>query len=529
MTEIEFYGGVDEIGGNKIIVSSEGQRIMLDWGKSFGKEGEYFEEFLQPRTNSVLHDYLKLDLVPEIDGIYRHDLLSDELAEEAVNDGSLISHLWKKDIISYNEYLEENNESYLDGILLSHAHLDHGAYIGLLDEKIPVHTSDTTKELLNLIDDLRPRGVSKEIVSPNKMELGQNKKGYTPGAYKIDKTNAERNIIGHVDNEEFKIGGFIIKMFSVDHSIPGASSFIIKTPDDKKIAYTGDIRFHGRYSKRSKKFVESAADEDIDILITEGTRIEEEKPDDEEKVKDDIIELINKTEGAVFVGFSWKDLTRYETILKAARKTDRIFVISPKTAYLCKHLNNVCNNKIEEPDKDENVQVYLSRKDSMLYSPADYSSDKYTAGYETDWKDGEIDLSHIENGIKAPEIAENPENYIVFMDYYNINDLLDFGKMEKSVYIRAQSEPFNEEMELSENRLVNWLEKFSINKENEHNPYQIHASGHASGPEIVEMIKKIDPETVIPVHTRRSDIFKEYFSKKDMGVVIPCLNSRINF
>lgn len=520
MVKITFYGGVGEIGGNKIILSQDDQRIMLDWGMSFGEEGKYFEEFLQPRTNSILYDYLELDLIPSLDGIYREDMLSKGFAEEAIDDKDVISSLWDSDIDSYQEYIEKNGRPYIDGLLLSHAHVDHSAYIGLLDENIPVHTSSTTKKLLKLLDSLGPMGVSKELIEPGKFYLDQNQGGLTPGAHKIEKEASERNIIQHKDQEEFEIGDHHIKIFSVDHSIPGASSFLIHTPDDKKIAYTGDIRFHGRYSDRSKDFVGSVAKEDIDVLITEGTRIEEEIPDDEEKVEQDMIDLIQKTEGAVFVGFSWKDITRYETVLKAAKESGRTFVISPKTAYLCKHLENICTNDIEDPEREDRIKIYLSRKRSMLYSPADYNRKKFTAGYKTDWDDG-IDLTHLENGIKAPEIAKDPEKYIVFMDFYHIKELLDLGEMPDSIYIRAQSEPFNEEMKLSENRLMNWLEKFKINEENDHKPYQVHASGHASGPEIAEMIEKISPETVIPVHTERPEIFEEYFSDKGISVILP--------
>ena len=35
MTEIIFYGGVDEIGGNKVLVSDGDSKIFLDFGMSF--------------------------------------------------------------------------------------------------------------------------------------------------------------------------------------------------------------------------------------------------------------------------------------------------------------------------------------------------------------------------------------------------------------------------------------------------------------------------------------------------------------
>jgi len=45
MTSLTFYGGVKEIGGNKILLEDKGTKIFLDFGMSFGRRGKFFEEF----------------------------------------------------------------------------------------------------------------------------------------------------------------------------------------------------------------------------------------------------------------------------------------------------------------------------------------------------------------------------------------------------------------------------------------------------------------------------------------------------
>jgi len=72
---ITCFGAVNEIGGNKTLLENSGSSIMLDFGKSFSAESSFFDEFLQPRTNSCLRDLLTLGLLPPIPGIYRHDML----------------------------------------------------------------------------------------------------------------------------------------------------------------------------------------------------------------------------------------------------------------------------------------------------------------------------------------------------------------------------------------------------------------------------------------------------------------------
>ena len=75
MIKFACYGGVADIGGNKILVKIGKGSIFLDFGLSYSKESLFFEEFLQPRPGCKIHDLLKLDLLPHIDGVYRQDAL----------------------------------------------------------------------------------------------------------------------------------------------------------------------------------------------------------------------------------------------------------------------------------------------------------------------------------------------------------------------------------------------------------------------------------------------------------------------
>ena len=54
MTSLTFYGGVNEVGGNKILLEDKDTKVFLDFGMSFGKRGAYFDEFMSPRTAAGL-------------------------------------------------------------------------------------------------------------------------------------------------------------------------------------------------------------------------------------------------------------------------------------------------------------------------------------------------------------------------------------------------------------------------------------------------------------------------------------------
>lgn len=122
MTTLRFYGGVGEIGGNKILLEDGGTRFWLDFGLSFGRMGEYYAEFLKPRTPAGLGDYLGFDITPRLGGVYREDLLRPtDLSYEKPKFG---------------------------GVLLTHAHIDHAGCIPFLDPGIPIYCSPLTQRIL---------------------------------------------------------------------------------------------------------------------------------------------------------------------------------------------------------------------------------------------------------------------------------------------------------------------------------------------------------------------------------------------
>ena len=109
MVTLTFYGGINEIGGNKVLLEDNGTRIFLDFGMSFGRRALFFEEFLTPRSANGIGDFLTMGLIPDIPGIYRTDLLS--------------------------HFGREPEEADIQAVLLSHAHADHANYISFLHEE----------------------------------------------------------------------------------------------------------------------------------------------------------------------------------------------------------------------------------------------------------------------------------------------------------------------------------------------------------------------------------------------------------
>jgi ribonuclease J len=73
--KLTFYGGVNEVGSNKILLDDNDTRILADFGKGFSQRAKYFEEYLSPKIANGIVDFIEMGLIPDVEGIYREDLL----------------------------------------------------------------------------------------------------------------------------------------------------------------------------------------------------------------------------------------------------------------------------------------------------------------------------------------------------------------------------------------------------------------------------------------------------------------------
>ena len=115
MVTLTFYGGVNEIGGNKVLVEHNNSRVMLDFGTRIGFASEFFADFLDVRSNTKLKDRLSIGLLPKMPGIYRNDLIKPNGAENLTNDQyprilSPESEFFNvPELVTYEDYFQEHN------------------------------------------------------------------------------------------------------------------------------------------------------------------------------------------------------------------------------------------------------------------------------------------------------------------------------------------------------------------------------------------------------------------------------------
>ena len=148
---ITVYGGAGEIGGNKILLEDRDTRLLLDFGISLGFRGRYYEEFLNPRAPLGLLDPLVMGLLPPLRGLYREDLVAGP-------------EVWKR-MRTHPHYREVPE---VDGVLLTHAHVDHSGAIAFLKETIPVYATRMTAFVAKAMQDVGGLDLEREVayISP---------------------------------------------------------------------------------------------------------------------------------------------------------------------------------------------------------------------------------------------------------------------------------------------------------------------------------------------------------------------------
>ena len=409
MTSLTFYGGVNEVGGNKILLEDKDTKVFLDFGMSFSQRGAYFDEFMSPRLSTGLKDFIEMGLIPDLQGVYRTDLLQ----------------MMDRD----------DTETDIDAVLLTHAHADHADYISFLNENIPVYMGATCKLILEAIEQRSARKFEREILS------------FKPRPSDRKEEPVDRDIQTFRTGDKFKIGSLEVEPIHVDHSVPGAYGFIIYTSSGP-VVYTGDIRLHGTNPKMTEDFVKKAIDVKPIALLAEGTRINDlESNESEQKVFNDCNSHVAKSDNLAIADFNFKDMDRLRTFYNIAKENDRKFVVDVKDAVYLEYLSKDPQLNVPKPD-DENIEIFAPKKSS--------------------WKKFEKEYLTGSNITTAEDIAKQEGKVLCAFSFWHFGALIDIKPKPGALYLHSLSEPFNDEGVLDQRRVDLWLDHFGLNRIQSH-------------------------------------------------------------
>ncbi len=365
--------------------------------------------------------------------------------------------------------LFNQNEEDINAIFITHAHRDHSELIQYLQKDIPIYMGETSKIIIN----------TRKEVYGNKYEID------------IDTVIRPLRTGYRVD-----IGNIEVEAIHVDHSIPGAYAYIIQTPDTT-LLYTGDYRLHGgKICEKSLTLdlIERAKQYDnIDLFITEGTRFIDSTPDREIDVLNKLNQIMSQFNGLILLEYSYLDIDRYESILEASMNWNREIIFDYRHFIFLYNLYKKdpgLHDKIGFDRNRDLIHVYVKNIKRLRKNVKETLSEIDKEGFNV--------INELDNIIDKNVILEGFDLHL--QDIYK-------KRPEYCIAIHSTSEPYDEEIEISYEKIINWLKMLGAPS------YRIHSSGHIHPIDLMKVYREIKPKDVLVIHSEHPDQIKRLLQK----------------
>ncbi|MGC8489696.1 MAG: MBL fold metallo-hydrolase, partial [Clostridia bacterium] len=337
MATVRFWGGVGVIGSSKILIEQDGWRVLLDFGLDYTPGVGLFQAGLRPRPGRELYDRLMTGVAPRISHVYAPQFV-EGTGLPGGTDGRT-------------------------ALFITHAHLDHMGLTGFVDPALPMYASPDTVRLLQALAD-----------------AGDRVEGGAPVLQSLQAGGPVQT------------GPFRVTRFDVEHDVAGASGYRVET-EDGAVAFTGDIRLHGRHPETSLAFAEAVRG--ARALVIEGTTLSfgfGTQTRTEEEVDALFGRALRETPGLVMVSLYHRNVERAEAFLALAEREGRRFLWPKMQA--------------------EALSAWFGR------------------GLEA-WGSPEL----------TAEVRRHPERFVVQLPGHDAPWMLDFGAGPGSVYLHANGDP----------------------------------------------------------------------------------------
>jgi len=275
--------------------------------------------------------------------------------------------------------------------------------------------------------------------------------------------------------EQVSIGDIKITPYLCDHSAFDSYMFLLDC-EGKKILYTGDFRSNGRKSFEPllRKLPK------VDALITEGTNLSNDKIGKinltEKELEKKGIEILEGNNRPVFVLMAATNIDRIVTFYKIANATKRLFLLDTYAG----QITATIGGNIPNPRTFFNVKIFQT------------SSSKH-----------DILENYPKNKIWKNKIAKS--NFLMCvrtsMKKYLESYPNEFS-FEGCTLFYSMWEGYKKQENMKE--FLKFMEEKGVKT------ISLHTSGHADEKDFDKLIKKIEPQIIIPVHTENSEWFKRY-------------------
>lgn len=285
------------------------------------------------------------------------------------------------------------------------------------------------------------------------------------------------------DNPIVKLNNFEVEFISLVHSVPQSSGLIIRTRYGN-ILHATDWRFDdGKTVMMPTDFpaLQKAAQEGIALYVGDSTNMSDGAIEPTEyEVRENLLKLVPTLKNTVVATCFASNIMRLESLILAAQAAGRTAVISGhslnqnyKIARECGYLQNCPQAHDIRDAKDISL-------DNVLY---------ICAGSQGDYRSA---LSRIANG-ESKDISLGKGDNIIF------SSKIIPGNEDKIERMQEKLRDAGVEVISTED-------------------YLVHASGHATPAQILEMYRLLKPQAVIPVHGDKRNIRKQKKLAVENGV-----------
>jgi len=390
VANVSFLGGVGRIGSTKLVVSQDGYRAIFDFGLLIPSPDNPLHPGTRLEPGRELAARLAFGEAPRLHGLYRQEAL-EGTGLEGAGDGRT-------------------------ALFVSHCHIDHMGLLGWVGPTVPIYAAPETVSMISALE-----------------AAGQRLEGGTP----------ELSVLP--EGERVQVGPIGVERVAVDHDVPGASGFLVYT-DDGLLAYSGDIRLHGRHPERSLHFAERARG--ATALVVEATTLSFDPatvPVAEADVEKAYDRALSATPGLVLQCLYPRDTERVSAFAEIAASHGRQLLWPEKLAKF--------------------LTVYGLPGVQVLDDEA------------------------------LRQAASSPSRYAVQVAVDELARLLALPLGPGSVCLHANGEPLGPFQQPHWDVLQNWLKHLHV-------PFaQIGTGGHLSPADLDDLVWRVRPETVYPVHT----------------------------
>jgi len=343
----------------------------------------------------------------------------------------------------------------IDGVLLSHAHMDHYGLARLLPERIPIYCGQATADLI---------GITASISRDKR----------TSPSFHTFQTG-----------KVFGIGPFSIKPYLVDHSAFDAHAFLISA-GGKHLFYTGDFRSHGRKAGTIERLMKNPPG--VDVMVIEGTMLgprSQEAHLTEKQLEEEFLRVINETSGIVLVTAASQNIDRLVTIYKAARRAGRRFVIDFYTAEILEKLGKFA--RVPQPSWPCIRVCYPQRLAKWFESM------------------GLTDIlkQQRKNGISWGAVGGAEGRTTMLMRPKFLTDIKDHLTLEGATWIYSMWQGYLEK-DKAFDELRAYLQERGVRTE------MLHTGGHAGLTDLMKLVDAVNPKVVIPIHSSHPEMLQTH-------------------